>query len=207
MATGTKGADCVPTVTTRVRIIHQHLPTTWGGPEVREVEVTDSGVGVVNDLDNSEAREIKVMDSGVRDDVSRTSSPAPSIFSDIYTESMSSQSSVTETMTAAEQFAKWLLEFEDLRLLYHQGINDPNIGCERFCNNFRRLFKIYGKDLLKEGKNEAERMAAQFALSESRRIAGLVRVHYYSSTIDESTITKHISLSDEERRARIEGLL
>lgn len=152
-----------------------------------------------------------IEDNATWDNVSRFSSPTPSIFSEMSDASSSSVYSAAEMITVTEQFANMLVHDSTLKPLYERGMDDPAIGPERLTNNLRRLLKKFGKDLIQEERTPLDHLAAQFVLTKSRHVASLVRKHYdpvYAASMRDFLMSKETDiLSDEGRRRRIEEIL
>ena len=135
-------------------------------------------------------------------DVPQPSPSVPLALPGLSEASPPSQSTETERMTIVETVAKFLLEDDILQPLYDRGMKNPDIGPERFTNDFQRLLEIYGKNLLKEAENELDYRAVQYVVDGSMHIANLVRERYdpiyANSTRSPSTANRGHRIDDFE---------
>jgi len=65
-----------------------------------------------------------------------------------------------------------------LKPLYAAAIETERIGAERFENNFRRLLKLYSKDLERDARSALQKQAAILIRSRARYVASAIRKEY-----------------------------
>ena len=133
----------------------------------------------------------------------------PSIFSDAFGASASSQSSAEELLSAADEFAALLISNEILDPLCTQAVKSASIGPERFGRNFSRLLRIYSKELKHDAQNRIQDSAARLIRSRAGYISHAIRAHYDH---DYRTMSKHMNdldhqTPDHARRERLEQYL
>ena len=133
----------------------------------------------------------------------------PSIFSDAFGASASSQSSAEELLSAADEFVALLISNEILDPLCKQAVKSDSIGPERFGRNFSRLLRIYSKELKHDAQNRIQDSAARLIRSRADYISHAIRVHYDH---DYRTMSKHMKdldhqTPDRARRERLEQYL
>lgn len=125
--------------------------------------------------------------------------------------SASTAKTLVQSMSTSEELAELLLQDDAIQVLCKQAVKNTDIGPEKFANNFRRLLKIFGDDLLREVHTPLERLTAKFVKSESRHVASIVRRRFdpqYAERMSRlSDIMVSTQMSAEERHRQVEELL
>lgn len=112
------------------------------------------------------------------------SSDAASIFSIASGNSSSSTNhSINELIPARDELVSLLTEDDVLKSLHKDGLQSGRIRADRFENNYRRLLKIFSRDLNEEAHDVLEKAAAALVGSSTKYVASFIRKEhdpYYS---------------------------
>ncbi|KAL1622830.1 hypothetical protein SLS54_004850 [Diplodia seriata] len=96
-------------------------------------------------------------------------------FSAITTDTQYSNAQIT---SALHQLVILLSQHKCLEALIDEAIRSDSIGADRFCNNFRRLLKIYADGLKEEAGENLEFLAARLVRWKARAVANSIREKY-----------------------------
>lgn len=106
------------------------------------------------------------------------SSYQPSIFSIASEMSSISHLSAEEYVSAVAELVGLLLEDDVLRQLCQAAKDCPEIGADRFENNFRRLLKLLSADLAIESQCSLHTQAAKFVGTRAAFVASKIRQYF-----------------------------
>jgi hypothetical protein len=95
---------------------------------------------------------------------------------------MTSLASTALMDSGVYQIVQLLLDQQPLRALCDEAITSPFVGAERFERNFRRILRLYAKELLEASTNPIEKECAGFVRARARSIARRVRESLDTST-------------------------
>ncbi|KAL1646807.1 hypothetical protein SLS58_002942 [Diplodia intermedia] len=84
------------------------------------------------------------------------------------------QYSEADLVSATHQLVHLLSQHEGLKPLIEEAVESNAIGADKFCNNFRRLLKIYSKDLDDDAGESLEFLAAKLVRLRARAVAYLI---------------------------------
>jgi hypothetical protein len=105
-------------------------------------------------------------------------SSAPSIFSSVSTSTFPSRYSEGVLWLASEQFVALLVNDEMLGPLFHIAMESKTIGPDRFARNFRRILKVFARDLKIEAQGPLQTLTANFLKSQAADISQSIRKKY-----------------------------
>jgi hypothetical protein len=109
--------------------------------------------------------------------------------------------STTEIEIATSILLSVLADDEVLVLLYHSALRDDSVDPQRFENNFRRLLKLYSKQLQEEARDSLEHLAARLVLFKARSLAKSI-VQKFGGSSQQTTGAQHVrsepELQDED---------
>lgn len=149
--------------------------------------------------------------SGYIDDASScTPSYAESICSEAsVASSATSQFSTHDLNSAADELVALLAKDETLQSLCFDAIRAETIGLERFTRNFRRLLKVYSKELKNDAREHIQVLAAQLVQSRSRYISiSIVRLSNPELSAHAGSLKlETLTLSEEARQERVNEFL
>jgi hypothetical protein len=120
---------------------------------------------------------------------SSTVSAAPSIFSLSSASTFPSHHSGEVLWLASEQFVSLLVNDDVLEPLFPIAMGSRKIGAERFVRNFRRLLKIFARDLKIEAQEYLHKLAASFVESRATYVAQSIGKIYNLEYQKTTTIT------------------
>jgi len=99
-------------------------------------------------------------------------------FSGLFEEGTNTQCSEAEMTSATQQLVNVLCDDEFLKLLYKEAIESEAIGTERFCRVFRRLLRIYAKELKEEAVDDFQYSVARLIQLKAWLVAELIKKRY-----------------------------
>jgi hypothetical protein len=137
-----------------------------------------------------------------------TVSAAPSIFSLSSASTFPSRHSEEVLWLASEQFVSLLVNDDVLKPLFPIAIGNGKIGPERFVRNFRRLLKIFARDLKIEAQQPLHKLAASFVESQATYVAQSIGKRYNLEYQKTTTVTRwHSPEAEGSKEERMEQFL
>jgi hypothetical protein len=122
--------------------------------------------------------DLQALTHGLNHEQEEVLSSYPSSVSSLDSQSTGDSEYSVQLLSAEQEFTLLLGSEPCLVSLYGACFASANIGAQRFEDNFRRLLKIYARDLQAEAKDQLQAKAAQFVRPRARRVASNIRRNF-----------------------------
>ncbi len=143
------------------------------------------------------------------DDISSADSSYPESIFSAASVAYSSSTYSAVLQSAAEELEELLANDEVLKPLYKTAFQNQKIGVERFQRNFRRLLKIYSRDLRDDADEDDQRSAARLVYTQATYVTDRIRKRYDPVYHDEEEEMRKLKFqtTGRARQERLEQYL